>query len=219
MAGEVITFGRESSNPRFEALGFTKRAQALSEAGWYETALAACAESRLIYDQIGDQDGAAWVWVSEGRAYRRVGDSEAAIAALDNALSRFEEVGDTEAVGWCHLQRGLALLNTDLIKAHHSIARGVASLATINDAYSMIELLEGCAQLLLAEGSWERAAIFWGAGQSLRDQTGIVPAHGDQATLRKFLDKAIDIATSPAFELAVERGRALSPRNVLDQFS
>ena len=218
MAREVMAFGQENSDLQTQALGRSRVAHVASEAGWFDLSLAACNEARANYRELGDPVGEAWNWVVEGRVHRRLSHPEPALFAFDQALGRFSGIGDDEVTGVCYLERGLALLLHDLMSARIAIETAVAKLASVNDAYTMIALVEGTARLLVSERFAEVAAEFIGTARHMREQTGIVSSAADAATLQASVDSAHSMLGRTAFDVAVERGSLLSPRIALDHY-
>jgi predicted ATPase/class 3 adenylate cyclase len=219
MANEVISFGDRESIPRYQALGHYRIANAACEAGKFDQVIAACNDARAIYAAIADPDDQAWVWTMEGRAHRRMGNIEQANHALDHALTRFQEVGDQEAIGMCELERGLAMLKSDTKHARLLLDAAVYHLANVNDAYSMIALLEGAAQLRSAEGTAAGAPVLLGAAQRLREQSGIVVAPSEADTLQRINQRLSTMLGPAKFDEQLELGRHLSARVALERYA
>ena len=119
----------------------------------------------------------------------------------------------------CELEWGLAMIGVDTIQAQRSLDSAVVRLANVNDAYSMIALLEGVARLSISLGALEVGADLIGAARRLRDQTGIVASPGDAEALSKSIDLASVALGTATFEQRVERSRALSSRAALERYS
>ena len=158
------------------------------------------------------------MWMIEGRVHRRLEHQGAALFAFDQALGRFLEIGDVDVVGACSLERGLTLLGADLASARVAIETAVVKLANVNDAYTMIALVEGIARLLVCERVPEVAAELVGTARRLREQTGIRSSMADSVALQTSIDSAVDMIGQTAFDVAAERGLLFSPRAALERY-
>ena len=218
MAKGILAEGKRLSVPSYQVLGYYQVAYIACEAGSFKESLEAIWQLRSFAHEIGDLDREAWGWVLEGRTYRRLGQPKEASMALDHAVTRFEATGDVEVTALCHLERGLALLETDKVAARGWIDIAVPVLAETMDAYSIIATIEGVARLLVQEQTFGIASELIGAAQRSREQTRIVAPLSEATALQRSVDLATDTIGTTAFEQGIERGRMLSPRAAIERY-
>jgi predicted ATPase/transcriptional regulator with XRE-family HTH domain len=123
LCGESIILARAAND--LTNLGFALIALALPLRKRMEQgpALTALDEARLVFEQLGDSYGQAWVAFLNGLLAMDRADLTRAYAELNHAQARFDRCGDRNGAGWIHYNLGQTsrfLGQNDRAAAHYA---------------------------------------------------------------------------------------------------
>ena len=179
--------------------------------GDYERAREALHEAADIFEELGDRSGAAWSINQQGDIARESGDMMTAREFYRRALSAFGEAGDP----WGSARSLTDLAYLECERADHSAARSafreaMEIFASLEQRRGIARVLEGCANLALAEGHASRALTLAAAARHLRRLIGASLSLAEQSSLDRKLAPAWKALSQFDGKLAWTKGSAMS---------
>jgi predicted ATPase len=175
-------------------------------------------EASLSCEHLRDQDEPFWNAI----AISTLGEAEMDRGRLDDALPHLQQVRELSeqfdnswlSVSWSQLGN-LAIMQGRLDDARASLDDGLTRSVDVESTVGVTLCLVGFARLAFASGTPERAAVIFGAAESLRRRVGIRvwPAlRRDEAQLVEQLEHALG---ADRFEKAFLTGSRLSRREAV----
>lgn len=151
-----------------------------------------------------------------GRVALHARDFARARARSEESLALSQQIGERFATPLPLTTLGiLAALDGDYDRACALLCESLVARRNLGDRAGMPESLEALASVALADGQGTRAAILLGAGQALRQSTGVGRPAAEQEAYDSAAGRARAALGEPAWNEAYEVGRRMSVGEVL----
>jgi len=174
-------------------------------------------ESLGLRHEIGDGWGIAWTLQNFAPIALQEGDYESAKVYAEETISWFERTGSQHSVARQIADLAtIAELEGDLTRAVNLMTESISKLAPYDNLIDIAVHLEELAALEFKRDDPKRAALFYGATQTLRE-THRVPLRLDlgRQDSKKILAKVQESLSERDFARYWEKGRAMSLEQVL----
>ncbi|MBC8012361.1 MAG: adenylate/guanylate cyclase domain-containing protein, partial [Burkholderiales bacterium] len=202
----------------FRELGDTRgTAIALADLGFLALDASDLPRARLLFDEanalgqtLGDPRVTAHVSHTRAALTAAEHDFSQARALDEEALALYREVGDTwlaSIVSWGAGMNAAVLGDFDAARAHFTECLRIG--IELGIRWGASYPLEAFAALAVAERKYDRAARLFGAAETQRARSGLVPQAADHPALLQILADAPGF-TGPAIDAARREGRALN---------
>ena len=130
-------------------------------------------EARRLFEQVGDEQGAANATWSMGNFFYFRAEGDQGTAYFREALEMFRRVGDRTMEAWSLHMLGSALLRTGhLDEARETTTHALRHFYRAGDAAGITIVLDDISAVAVAEGDLPRAARLRGAARNLTATTG-----------------------------------------------
>ncbi len=171
-------------------------------------------EEALALRRAAENPGAiATSLTSLGELARREGDLERAAEYLAEGLARFREFGDAEHVAWTLYNIGLVAVRSGAARAAaQALAECLELRAAQGNPAEIANTMVGIARVAAMRGDLARAALLFGAADSLRHDSAVDATTGDDADDERRLWDEFASAAADITGTAVAAGRQLSLR-------
>jgi predicted ATPase/DNA-binding XRE family transcriptional regulator len=196
--------------------GLTLVGNAALAEGRGEEAVAALEEALAICESGPPNWHLATSLLNLGTARLHGGRAVEAGADFGRALAIYDELGDQHFAARTLIQVGYSrLLMADSRAATDPIRRAMELVAEIGDAWGIAEGLEAVATLR-SESDPRVAALLAGAAERLRERISMRQHPADAIINRRHLQRAQELLTAQAFQLAWADGRGMALKDAVD---
>jgi predicted ATPase/DNA-binding CsgD family transcriptional regulator len=186
--------------------------------GHYEQVHLYCEEALALLRALGDQwhvAHALFILASEAHAS---GDPSRACTLAEESLALFSALGDrVSAINPSILFAQLAFDRSDYPTARSMYEHCLLMLREVDPQWYVAPCLQGLGAVVAFQGHLEWAAQLWGAAEAFQETTYVLIA----AIVRPGYERAVARVRAqlgePAFTIAWDRGRAMTPEQVLAQ--
>jgi tetratricopeptide (TPR) repeat protein len=187
--------------------------------GDFEAAAVFHKEALDLAQELGTRDAAALARKGLAEAARRQGDYSRARELHRAALAFYREAGFAADIAHSLASLGyVEELRGDLAAAeacHRESLRLAGGLADETSSLALALALEGLACVAAARRQPQRAAVLLGAAESIRARTGSGLPLQERADVERAVAAAVSELGREAFDLALDRGRRMSPQEVV----
>ena len=207
---EALSIFREIGDTRGTAIALTDLGSLALDAGDLEKARALFDEAGALPAEIADPRVTAHVRHNRALLASGERDFASACALEEEALALYRKLGDTWQsiiLNWSVGINAAVLGRFDEARAHFSECLTVG--LELGNRWGASYPIEGLAALAVAERKYERAARLFGAAETQRSRSGLVPQAAEHPALIQILAAAPDFS-GPAVDAARREGRAMS---------
>jgi predicted ATPase/DNA-binding SARP family transcriptional activator len=170
-------------------------------------------QALAIHRRLGDRAGEAQSLHLLGEELRDAGQFERATALLEQAVAINTELGDRLSTSFSlHSLADAALDQQNTQRADEFYKQALAIADQFEDHWNQAYCLAGLACVAALNGDRDCAARLWGAAQAVEDQFKLRMLSRERARYERIL---VPLADDPAFQAAVQTGRALSLQHLV----
>ncbi len=178
--------------------------------GDYAQAQQSLKESLALRRELGDTQGVAQSLNNLGTVSRCLGDYDAAYSLHEESLAIFRELGDKWSMALCLANLGFVELNKrEYEEATALLKDGLETFRELGVKQGIATCLNGLAGVAAQSGDTKRAALLFGAAESLLERIGV------SSPLPERVERDRNVATSraalgeQAFSTAFEEGKLM----------
>jgi tetratricopeptide (TPR) repeat protein len=207
---EMLSLGREYSDPWVVAVALFNQATAAFELGDYKQAAARAEEARQAAHACGEALDLGGPLVVLANLARSNGDYDRAQQLYDEAIKVLRHGGEVWALAiLLTAAAGLSIVRDDLDQARAQASEAMSLSQDLEDPRGIACSLELFAGLIAAGGRAESAAQLWGASDALLERVSGSLAPNVSWIRDRYIEPMTASLGVPLFEAARAEGRAM----------
>jgi predicted ATPase/class 3 adenylate cyclase/Tfp pilus assembly protein PilF len=213
---EAAAINRELGNRAWESINLGNIGDLYIDQGDFAAARAPLEQALALSREIGSESLEAMALSSMGRLAERRGHHAEARALVTHALSIYRKLGaPAEEVEQMQVLAGVCVACGETAAAAHYLYEALRTSRELGFRGSIVKCFDGMVSLAIELAACERAALFQGAGQKLRDLTGVLatPSESERSDRRRSRCRAA--LGDAAYAAAESAGRSESPESVI----
>jgi predicted ATPase/class 3 adenylate cyclase len=212
IAEEALAIFREIGDKRGVAMSLYGLGVNATTQGDYSTARGLYEESLEVYRELEYKHGIGRVLCSQGALARCQGEYTIARTLLEESIRIGRELGNQSYSASALLNLGyMALHQGNIAVARSHFKEGLhLARAAAGDSWGLVSYLESIAFLATAQGNTERAGWLLGAGEGLREATGVRHFPAEQEEYDRDVAAVRASLGEEAFATAWAVGRAMA---------
>ena len=171
-----------------------------------------------LYRQVSDREGVAACFHLIGQITLLQGDAEKALTWFEQSVDQHKELGHMAGMAWAISGKArVAFTQGNLGEAFKMYQESLSLARALGEQELLVNCLEGLADVVSMQGKYEWAAQIWGAAGVLRESIGQPHTPVEQVMYDSSIKAVRRHLGEQAFETAYERGRWMSPDQVLQE--
>jgi tetratricopeptide (TPR) repeat protein len=216
MLEEAVAINRELGNRAWESINLGNIGELYADQGDFVAAQAPLEQSLALSREIGSESLEAMALSSLGALAERRGDQARARTLLTDALSLYRRLGaPAEEVE--QLRKLAVLCNAcgEPQSAAHYLHEALYTSRELGFRGSIVKCLDSMVGLAIEVAAYERAALFHGACQRLREITGVIATPSESESSAQRRERCRAALGEAAYSSAEAAGRGQSPESVI----
>jgi len=164
----------------------------------------------MIYRQLGNQWGEAWILLFYGRFAVWQRDYQQAYTYYEQSITLYENVGASWS-SWAHAWMAYAFLQQgNILKARETFETALRQFQQGNILIGLIYTIEGFAGLNVKQGQPARAAQLFAWADARREELGNKRPPVEQADVNRDITAWLEKIGEGAYSAAYEEGRKMT---------